>query len=123
MIDGNPVIFLHYINIDQLSTSAILALITKIVYAMIYYMYMWYIMGGIMTITATELRKNLFALMDRCLEKGEVLDIRRKNGVVRLSPLSRRLKVSELPDRPGMLKDSETLDRFSPTQWSGHDIP
>lgn len=71
-----------------------------------------------MTIKPSELRRNLFTLLDRCLETGEEICVPRKDGIIRIVAAQRRLKVCELPERPGVLIDGEALDRFSPSEWS-----
>lgn len=71
-----------------------------------------------MTIKSSELRRHLFTVLDRCLETGETVTIPRKSGTLRITPVRRRLTVSELPERPGVLVDGDALDRFSPSEWS-----
>ena len=70
------------------------------------------------TVKPSELRRNLFTLLDRCLETGEELSVPRKNGIIRIAAEQRRLTVRELTERPGVLIDGDTLDRFSPSAWS-----
>lgn len=76
-----------------------------------------------MTVKPSELRRNLFALLDHCLETGEVICVPRRKGTIRIAAEQRRLSVGELPERPGILIDGETLDRFSPSQWSPDALP
>ena len=71
-----------------------------------------------MTVKSSELRRNLFALLDRCLETGEPITVPRKTGALMIAPVHRRLKVSELSERPGVLVDGDSLDSFSPSRWS-----
>jgi len=70
-----------------------------------------------MQIKASELRRNLFSILDRCIESGEALKVERRNGIVELRPYTRRLKVHELQSRDGVLVDGDTLDSFSPSEW------
>ena len=70
-----------------------------------------------MTIKPSELRRTLFAVLDRCLETGEVVDVPRKGGVVRMSALRQRIPISKLPQRPDAVVDGDTLDSFSPAEW------
>ena len=70
-----------------------------------------------MTIKASDLRKNLFILLDRCLATGEQIDVPRKAGVVRIAAVKRRVAIQDLPRRPGVVVDGETLDSFSPAVW------
>jgi len=71
-----------------------------------------------MRIKASELRRNLFCILDRCIESDEPLQVERRNGIVELRPHTRRLKVHELPSRDGVLVDADTLDIFSPSEWN-----
>ena len=71
-----------------------------------------------MQIKASELRRNLFRILDRCIESGEPVLVERRHGTVALRPHTRRLKVQELPSRDGVLVDGDTLDSFSPSEWS-----
>ena len=70
-----------------------------------------------MTVKASELRKNLFVLLDKCLATGEPIDVPRKDGVVRIAAVNRRVPIADLQRRPGVLIDGETLDSFSPAVW------
>ena len=70
-----------------------------------------------MTVRPSELRRRLFELMDRCLESGEPIDIPRKGGTLRMTAVARRVPVAELPRRPGVVVDGDTLDAFSPAEW------
>ena len=71
-----------------------------------------------MTMKPSELRRNLFSALDRCLETGEAIEVPRGGGILRIAPSHRRLTVDELPERPGVLVDGAGLDRFSPSEWS-----
>jgi len=71
-----------------------------------------------MQIKASELRRNLFSILDRCVESGESVQVERRKGVVELRPHTRRLKVHELQSREGVLVNGDTLDRFSPSEWT-----
>lgn len=71
-----------------------------------------------MQITASELRRNLFRILDRCIESGEPVLVARRHGTVALRPHTKRLKVHELPSRDGVLVNGDTLDGFSPSEWS-----
>ena len=69
------------------------------------------------TVRASELRKDLFRLLDLCLEKGTSIDVPRRGRTVRIAALPRRIKVADLPRRPGLVLDGDRLDRFSPAEW------
>ena len=70
-----------------------------------------------MTVKASELRKNLFGLLDRCLATGEQIDVPRKGGSVRIIAVRRRVPVADLRRRPDVVVDGDTLDSFSPAVW------
>ena len=70
-----------------------------------------------MPIGASELRKNLFSILDDCVDSGAQYEVKRKHGVVVLKAERRRLRVAELKPRPGVLVDGGTLDSFSPAEW------
>ena len=70
-----------------------------------------------MEIKASELRQNLFSILDRCLDTGEAVEVPRKQGTVIIQPFRARTKVADLPHRPGVLHDGDALDRFSPSDW------
>ena len=42
-----------------------------------------------MIVKASELRRNLFILLDRCLETGEPIEVERKAGALRIAPRHR----------------------------------
>ncbi len=42
-----------------------------------------------MKLTATELRQNLYNILDRVAETGEAVEVARKGGVVRISAVDR----------------------------------
>ena len=70
-----------------------------------------------MTVKASEFRKNMFSLIDRCLETGEEVEIRRPKGVIRITPARRRIPIAGLTRRTGVLVDGGGLDTFSPAEW------
>jgi len=71
----------------------------------------------VVTVRASDLRKDLFRLLDRCVETGTAIDVPRKGRTVRIAALQRRVKVADLPRRPDVVVDGDTLDRFSPAEW------
>lgn len=75
-----------------------------------------YIQG--MIVKPSELRRRLFELIDHCLDSGEAIDIPRNGGMVRLSPISRRIPIASLPRRPEVVVEGDSLDTFSPAEWS-----
>lgn len=71
----------------------------------------------VITVRASDLRRDLFRLLDRCLDTGTVIDVPRNGRTVRIAALRRRVKVADLPLRPGAVVDGDALDRFSPADW------
>jgi len=56
-----------------------------------------------MTLTATELRSNLYRLLDRALETGEPIEILRNGRVIRLVPDTQVCHLDRLEAHPGYL--------------------
>ena len=73
--------------------------------------------NDVITVKASELRRDLFRLLDLCLETGTSIDVPRKGRTVRVAALPRRIKVADLPRRPDLVVDGDGLDRFSPAEW------
>jgi hypothetical protein len=71
-----------------------------------------------MTVKPSELRRTLFTVLDQCLETGEPVMVPRGDGTLCIAPVHRRLRVADLAERPGVLVDGDSLDRFSPAEWS-----
>ena len=71
----------------------------------------------VITVKASELRRDLFRLLDLCLDTGTSIDVPRKGRTLRIAALPRRIKVADLPRRPGVVVDGDDLDRFSPAEW------
>ena len=71
----------------------------------------------VITVKASELRRDLFRLLDLCLEQGTAIEVPRKGRLVRISAPRPRIKVADLPRRPGVVVHGDDLDRFSPAEW------
>ena len=71
----------------------------------------------VITVKASELRRELFRLLDLCLEQGTVIEVTRRGRIVRITAARPRIKVADLPRRPGVVVDGDDLDRFSPAEW------
>ena len=70
-----------------------------------------------MEITASELRTNIYKILDRVLHTGETVEIRRKNGRVMLVPSDRGHKLKRLQRRDDyMVVDPGELVHLD---WSG----
>ena len=92
-----------------------LTAIGAVLYSSVINMYMS--SNDVITVRASDLRKDLFRLLDRCVEKGTAIDVPRKGRTVRIAALQRRVRVADLPRRPGVVVDGDKLDRFSPAEW------
>jgi prevent-host-death family protein len=59
--------------------------------------------GGF-SITASELRANIFKILDEVLETGVAVEIERKGRIVRLVPGEKRSKLTGLPRREEFIR-------------------
>ena len=63
-----------------------------------------------MTMTATELRGNLYRILDRVLETGEPVEIEHNGRIVRLVPEPRAFHFDQLQAHPGyLLVDADSI--------------
>jgi hypothetical protein len=69
-----------------------------------------------MNTTVTDLRTHLYTWLDRILETGEVLEVRRKGVVLKISREQPVSRLMHLPKRPTMLVGSDALVE---QEWSG----
>ena len=61
-------------------------------------------------ITPTELRKNIYKILDQVLETGQPVEIRRKGRVLRIVPVQPVDKFERLTPRPEVIQgDPEDL--------------
>jgi len=60
-----------------------------------------------MTVTATELRKNIYKLLDEVLETGQPLEIERKGKKLKIMPEKPKSKLDNLKKRDVMTEDPE----------------
>ena len=74
-------------------------------------------LDDVITVNASELRRKLFYLLDLCLETGTEIEVLHRRRTLRIVAPVRRIKVGELPRRPGAVVDGDDLDRFSPAEW------
>jgi antitoxin (DNA-binding transcriptional repressor) of toxin-antitoxin stability system len=70
-----------------------------------------------MSITATELRSNLYRLLDQVLATGEPLLISRKGRQLRIEPDRPEAKLDRLIRREGVIKGDP--DDLVHVDWSG----
>ena len=73
--------------------------------------------NAVITVKASELRRQLFRLLDLCLDAGTEIEVPRRGRIVRIVARRARLKVADLPRRPGVVVDGDDLDQFSPAEW------
>ncbi len=70
--------------------------------------------------TATNLRANLYTLLDRVAETGEVVEILRKGTVLRISREQTVSRIAGLPKRPTMLAEPDAIvDQGWTDAWKG----
>lgn len=69
-----------------------------------------------MAITASELRANIYKLLDEVLETGAPLDIERKGRVVRIVAVEPPSKLEKLPTREGYIRGD--ADELVHIDWS-----
>lgn len=70
-----------------------------------------------MAITVSELRQNVYKLLDEVLEKGVPLDIERKGRRLRIVPVDQVSKVSRLVPHPETIHGDP--DDLVHMDWSG----
>ena len=62
-------------------------------------------MESTITITPTELRRNIYRLLDDILETGIPLNIKVGEHRLQIVPVDRGDKLGNLPRRPGVIRD------------------
>ncbi|HVR30397.1 MAG TPA: type II toxin-antitoxin system Phd/YefM family antitoxin [Thermoanaerobaculia bacterium] len=62
-----------------------------------------------MRITASRLRQDIYNILDRVLETGEVVEIERKGKVLRIVPPEPTRRLDRLPRRDFIKGDAEAL--------------
>jgi len=68
-------------------------------------------------VTASELRQNIYRLLDRVIETGEPLEIERRGRRLRVIAADRRSKLERLVPRPDAIVGDP--DWFVHVDWSG----
>lgn len=69
-----------------------------------------------MSITASDLRANIYKLLDQVIETGTPLEIKRKGRTVRIIAVDPPSKLSRLVDRPDYIKGN--ADDLVHIDWS-----
>lgn len=62
-----------------------------------------------MVVTPSQLRQNIYKLLDQVLETGIPIEINRKGRKLRIVPEKRKSKLDNLKKRPGLNCDPEEL--------------
>lgn len=77
-----------------------------------------------MRVTPSQLRADVYNLIDRVIETGEPLEIERKGQVVRLVPPRRGSWLDRLPRRSAIIGDPEDLVSIDwSSGWNPDDPP
>lgn len=76
------------------------------------------------TVTPTELRKNIFNLLDEVLNTGIPLEIKKDDKILRIVPVKKTDKLQNLVSRPDAIKgDPEELVSISWEKELNLDLP
>lgn len=67
-------------------------------------------------VTASELRANVYKLLDEVLETGSPLEVERKGRLIRIVAEAPRSKLSRLQKRPGFVRGNP--DELVHLDWS-----
>ncbi len=70
-----------------------------------------------MQVTATELRRNIYQLLDEVLETGAPLEVARRGKLLRVVPVEPAPRLERLPKRPGAIRGDP--DDLVHLDWSG----
>ncbi len=62
-----------------------------------------------MTVTATQLRTNIYQLLDQIIESGKPLHIERKGVIIEMNTIKKPLLMDLLPKRPCINGDSDDI--------------
>jgi len=54
-------------------------------------------------ITATQLRKDVYRLLDQVVDSGEVIEVKRKGKLIRIEPVGGAHKLESLKPHPGTI--------------------
>jgi hypothetical protein len=62
-----------------------------------------------MALTASKLRENIYRILDRILETGVPVDVRRKGRTLRIIPMDPPSRIARLERRSYLLADPEEI--------------
>lgn len=68
-----------------------------------------------MRITASQLRQDIFRILDQVIEKNEIVEILRKGQVIRIVSLKKQAKLKNLTKRK---YSDEPLSAFDHIDWT-----
>ena len=74
-------------------------------------------------ITASSLRGNIYRLLDRVLETGAPLEIKRKGKLLKIIPGTPPSKMSKLSKHPCIQGDPESIVHIDWSNEWRHDLP
>lgn len=69
-----------------------------------------------MPLKASQLRENIYRILDEVLETGVPVEIERKGKILKIAPAEQRSKLANLKPRDYLLSDPEELVHVD---WSG----
>jgi antitoxin (DNA-binding transcriptional repressor) of toxin-antitoxin stability system len=67
-------------------------------------------------VTATELRKNVYRLLDQVVDSGEVIEVNRKGKLIRIEPIRKPNKLAALKPHPDCINGNP--DDLVHMDWS-----
>ncbi len=67
-------------------------------------------------VTATELRKDVYRLLDQVVDSGEVIEVNRKGKLIRIEPVRRTKKLASLKPHPDCIRGNP--DDLVHMDWS-----
>ncbi|MFT4263092.1 MAG: type II toxin-antitoxin system prevent-host-death family antitoxin [Nocardioides sp.] len=70
-----------------------------------------------MAVTPTQLRADLFRLLDEVLETGEPLEVTRNGRTLRIVAEQPRGKLARVVPRPGYVVSEDSDEFLEPTPW------
>jgi antitoxin (DNA-binding transcriptional repressor) of toxin-antitoxin stability system len=62
-----------------------------------------------MSVTASQLRQNIYRLLDRVIKTGQPLEVERKGQKLKIIPAERLSRLNQLPKRPCIEGDPNDL--------------
>ena len=76
------------------------------------------------SLTASQLRTNIYRLLDRVIETGEPLEVQRGSKKVRIIPVEAAKKTVRLKKRKWIVGDPEQIVSVDwSSEWNGRNVP